>query len=64
MVFQETNASFHGDVYKIMWKMSIKPLLRSWVKEIMDNPYMEEGERRGKILAYQEIYKGFLNERE
>lgn len=59
-MFKETNSSFHAEIYSMIWKMSIKPILRSWTQEIMSSPDMSEVERRGKIYAYQEIYKGFL----
>ncbi len=60
MAFRELNTSYHSEIFEIVFKSSIKPLLKSWVNEIMTNPGMDESERKGKIIAYNEILGGFL----
>ena len=56
----EHNRGYYNEILRSIYDDSIKSVLRSWVKEIMNSPEMSEAERRGKISAYQEIYKGFL----
>ena len=59
-MLKELNSSFHAEIYEIVWRTSIKPILKEWVSEIMTNPDLPEAERKGKIMAYNEILKGFL----
>lgn len=59
-MFRELNTSYHSEIFEIIFQTSIKPLLKSWVQEVMTNPGMDEGERKGKIIAYNEILTGFL----
>jgi hypothetical protein len=59
-VFRELNTSYHSEIFEIIFQTSIKPILRGWVQEIMTSPDMDEGERKGKIIAYNEILTGFL----
>jgi len=56
----EHNRGYHAEVFRSVYDISIKPVLQGWVKEIMGDPSMDEGERRGKIIAYNEIFRGFL----
>jgi hypothetical protein len=56
----ENYRGYHAEIYRNIYDSSIKPILRSWVNEIMTNPSMDEGERKGKIIAYNEIFRGFL----
>lgn len=59
-MLQEHNRGYHAEVYRSIYDSSIKPILRNLVREIMTDPEISEAERKGKIYAYQEIYKGFL----
>jgi hypothetical protein len=56
----EHNRGYHAEVYRSIYDASIKPTLRNFVREIMTSPEMDPGERLGKIIAYNEILKGFI----